>query len=154
MCVGDVAVKKMSIGNKGKYKISYKFLFTRPGLAKLLKISPMEGFIEAGGKDLAAISLTFCSTEAAHLVGNKHVSLQLLEPITGELVESFPLSISGQTKYNAFRLQPSKGETASSLLLRSQVKAKFFDFLDENRLIFVVLSSRFQRLERDFGVLF
>ena len=37
---------------------------------------------------------------------------------------------------------------------RSQRKAKFFDFLDENRLIFVVLSGRFQRLERDFGFLY
>ena len=40
------------------------------------------------------------------------------------------------------------------VLLRSQLKAKLFDFLDENRLIFVVLSGRFQRLERDFSVLF
>ena len=37
------------------------------------------------------------------------------------------------------------------ILSRSQLKAKFFDFLDENRRIFVVLSGR---LERDFGVLF
>ena len=32
------------------------------------------------------------------------------------------------------------------LLSRSQLEAKFFDFLDENRLIFVVLSGRFQNL--------
>ena len=38
------------------------------------------------------------------------------------------------------------------LLSRSQLKAKFSDSLDENRLIFVVLSGRIQRLERDFGV--
>ena len=38
--------------------------------------------------------------------------------------------------------------------LRSQLKSKFFDFLDENRLIFVVLCGRFQRLERDIVVLF
>ena len=41
-----------------------------------------------------------------------------------------------------------------SILSRSKLKAKFFDFLDENRLILVVLSGRFQKLERDFGVLF
>ena len=33
-------------------------------------------------------------------------------------------------------------------------KAKFFDFVDENRLIFVVLSGRYQTLESEFGVLF
>ena len=40
---------------------------------------------------------------------------------------------------------------------RSQLKAKFIDFLDENRLIFVVLSDRFQRiiysLERPPGLI-
>ena len=36
------------------------------------------------------------------------------------------------------------------ILSRSQLNAKFFDFLDENRLIFVVLSCRFQRLDRYF----
>ena len=30
------------------------------------------------------------------------------------------------------------------VLSRSQLKAKFFDFLDENRLIFVILSGRFK----------
>ena len=35
------------------------------------------------------------------------------------------------------------------ILSRSQLKAKFFDFLEENRRILVVLSGRFQRLERD-----
>ena len=38
-------------------------------------------------------------------------------------------------------------------LSRSQLQAKFFNFLDKNRLIFAVLSGRFQRLERDFGIL-
>ena len=40
------------------------------------------------------------------------------------------------------------------LLSRSQINTKFLDFLDDNRLIFVVLSGVFQRLEKDFGVLF
>ena len=39
-------------------------------------------------------------------------------------------------------------------LLRSQLKDKFSDFLDKNRLVFVVLSGLLQRLERNFGVLF
>ena len=40
------------------------------------------------------------------------------------------------------------------ILSRSQLDAKFFDFVDENRLMFIVLSGTFQRLESDFGVLF
>ena len=35
------------------------------------------------------------------------------------------------------------------LLSRSQLQAKCFDFLDENRIIFVVLSGHFQRLGKE-----
>ena len=66
--VGDIAVKKIGLGNKGKYRISYRFVFTRPNLMKYLVISPMEGVIEAGGKDAAQISMTFTSLEAIQLV--------------------------------------------------------------------------------------
>ena len=40
------------------------------------------------------------------------------------------------------------------LLSRSQLQAIFFDILDDNRLIFVVLNGRFQIQERRFDVLF
>ena len=39
-----------------------------------------------------------------------------------------------------------EGEKRENILLKSKLNAKFFDFLDENRLIFVVLSGRFQNL--------
>ena len=45
-------------------------------------------------------------------------------------------------------------ETSGASLSQSQLNAKFFDFLYENRLIFVGLSGRFQILKRDFGVFF
>jgi hydrocephalus-inducing protein len=122
--VGDVAEKKISLGNKGKYKIGYKFIFTRPALGRVLKISPMEGVIEPGGKDLAHISITFSCSEAMHLVGNKHVSVQLIEPVTGELVETFPLSVSTHAKYSTFRLQPSKGVTFGAVKFDSEPRTK------------------------------
>jgi hypothetical protein len=78
MRVGDYAEQKLSLGNKGKYKIGFKFVFSRPGMSKYLTISPMEGEIEPGGKDFGSISLTFCSqSDAIELVGNKHIIVQV-----------------------------------------------------------------------------
>ena len=53
-----------------------------------------------------------------------------------------------------FRQNAGMTDLSSFVLSRSQQKAEFFDFLDKNRLIFIVLSGRFERLERYFGVLF
>ena len=45
------------------------------------------------------------------------------------------------------RTMTARTMTATArILLRSKQNAEFFDFLDENRLIFVVLSGRFQNL--------
>ena len=52
---------------------------------------------------------------------------------------------------SSFTHQHSDIMTSELALSRSQLKTKFFGFLDENKLIFVVLSGRFQRLEGDFG---
>ena len=131
--VGDYATQTLSIGNKGKYKIGYRFLFTRPSISKLVKASPMTGMIEAG-TDLAKIHFVFCSpTEALYMVGNKHIHLQIFEPLTNEVVETFPLSISAHTKFNAFRLQPSKGVTFGAVRFDSAPKTKRVELRNEGQ---------------------
>jgi hydrocephalus-inducing protein len=129
--VGDIAVKKIGLGNKGKYRISYKFVFTRPNLMKYLVLSPMEGVIEAGGKDVAQISMTFTSLEAIQLVSVKHVYVQLIEPATGELVETFPLCISAVSKYSTYRLQPSKGLSFGAVKYDAEPRVKRVELRNE-----------------------
>ena len=137
----------------------------------------MSGEIEAG-TDLAKIHFVFCSpTEALHMVGNKHIHLQvpqphtpstettahplytlsmhihstnslshththtqtpthpnlvqIFEPLTNEVVETFPLSISAHTKFNAFRLQPSKGVTFGAVRFDSAPKTKRVELRNE-----------------------
>ena len=45
-----------------------------------------------------------------------------------------------------FLFQKMVHQSGDELLLKSKKNAKFFDFQDENRLIFVVLSDHFQNL--------
>lgn len=133
--VGDIAVKKIGLGNKGKYIIGYKFVFNRPSLMKYLVISPMEGVIEAGGRDIAQISMTFTSLEVMQLVSVKHVSVQLIEPATGELVETFPLCVSAVTKYSAFRLQRSRGLSFGAVKYDSEPRVKRVEIRNEGTYI-------------------
>lgn len=133
--VGDIAVKKIGLGNKGKYKISYKFIFNRPSLMKYLIISPMEGVIEAGGRDVAQISMTFTASEVMQLVSVKHVSVQLIEPATGELVETFPLCVSAVTKYSTYRLQPSRGLSFGAVKYDSEPRVKRVEIRNEGTYI-------------------
>ncbi|RYH22951.1 hypothetical protein EON65_18485, partial [archaeon] len=98
--VGDYATQTLKMGNKGKYKIGYAFNFTKTSIADLITISPMEGTIETGIA-LSEIKVTFCAKASeVHLKGNSEIMVQIKEPLTGEIVETFPLLISAQSKFN------------------------------------------------------
>ena len=122
--VGDYAVQTLKMANKGKYQIGYAFKFSTSFIASLVKIEPMEGLI-ASGSALAEMKVTFCSKDGEVLLkNNKDVVVQIIEPITKEVVETFPLLLSAQVKYNKFRLQPSKGISFGAVRFDSEAKTK------------------------------
>ena len=121
----------MKMGNKGKYKIGYSFKITSPLMQNLIKIEPMEGTVEYGNT-LADIKVTFCSTSSELILrGNKDIIVQISEPLTGEIVEKFPLFISSNVKYNKFRLQPSKGLQFGAVRFDSEAKTKRVELRNE-----------------------
>eukprot|EP01034_Spumella_vulgaris_P022205 gene22205-28319_t len=129
--VGDYAVQTVKMGNKGKYKIGYSFKISSAAMEGLVKIEPMEGTIETGAA-LAEIKVTFCSKLGEVLLrGNKDIIVQISEPITGEIVEKFPLFVSAQSKYSKFRLQPSKGISFGAVRFDSEAKTKTVELRNE-----------------------
>lgn len=129
--MGDYAIQSMKMGNKGKYKIGYSFKINTPLLSSLIKIEPMEGTIDYGNT-LAEIKVTFCSKAGEIILrNNKDVIVQISEPLTGEIVEKFPLFISANAKYNKFRLQPSKGLQFGAVRFDSDAKTKRVELRNE-----------------------
>ena len=71
------------------------------------------------------------------------IHLQIFEPLTNEVVETFPLSISAHTKFNTFRLQPSKGVTFGAVKFDSAPKTKRVELRNEGQfeMTYVVCGS-------------
>mmetsp|Transcript_44292 Transcript_44292/g.77261 ORF Transcript_44292/g.77261 Transcript_44292/m.77261 type:complete len:86 (-) Transcript_44292:290-547(-) len=68
----------------------------------------MEGLIETGTA-LVEIKVTFSSREGETLLkSNKDAIVEIVEPLTIEIVGKSPLFISAQAKDTKFCLQPSK----------------------------------------------
>ncbi len=134
--VGDYATQAIKIGNKGKYQIGYKFLISKPVIANLVTIDSMEGTIDAGDTQ-AEIKLTLCSKEAEVLLkGNKDIRVQISEPLSGEVVETFPLYISCDARFNRFRLQPSKGVSFGAARFDADPKTKRVELRNESKFDF------------------
>jgi hydrocephalus-inducing protein len=138
--VGDYAVQSMKMGNKGKYKIAYSFKINTPAMQNLIKIEPMEGTVDYGTA-LSEIKVTFCSKNGEVMLrNNKDITVQIIEPLTGEIVEKFPLLISANVKYNRFRLQPSKGLQFGAIRFDSEPKTKRVELRNEGLTLFLILS--------------
>eukprot|EP01033_Poteriospumella_lacustris_P008315 gene8315-5998_t len=130
--VGDYAIQTLKIGNKGKYKIGYSFHPQTPAIAELIKLEPMEGTLDPG-TNLAEVKLTFCAKDGEiHLKGNGDILMHITEPLTGEIVEKFPLLISAHAKYNRFRLQPSKGISFGAIRFDADPRVKRAELRNES----------------------
>ena len=130
--VGDFAVQTLKMGNKGKYKIGYAFSLTE-AIAELVKIEPMEGTIDPGNA-LADIKVTLCArTGEIGLKSNSEIKVNISEPTTGEIVETFPLLITGQAKFNRFRLQPSKGISFGAIRFDADPRVKRAELRNESK---------------------
>ena len=131
--VGDFASQIVKVGNKGKYKIGYKFILSKPSIAALVAIEPAEGTIEPGAA-LAEVKLTFCAKIGETLLkANRDVKVQISEPTTGEIVETFPLYLNANAKFNKFRIQPSKGISFGSVRFDAAAKTKRVEIRNEGQ---------------------
>eukprot|EP01041_Mallomonas_annulata_P003640 gene3640-7257_t len=130
--VGDYVPQLVRMGNKGKYAIGYKISIKRAATAAMLTIEPSEGTIEPGQD--AAITLTFCSkTSEQKMKGNKDIKVSISEPLTGEIVEEFPLLISMNAKFNRFRMQPSKGISFGAIRFDSATQTKSVEIRNDGQ---------------------
>ena len=142
--VGDYAKQSMKLANKGKYKIAFKVNIIKPAVANLLKIEPMEGFIEAGALP-AELLVTFCSVNGEiQLKQNKDVKIEISEPLTGETVDLFPLYVSAQARFNRYRMQPAKGVSFGAVRFDAEAKTKRVEIRNEGKFdfTFVVCSAQ------------
>lgn len=131
--VGDFASQTLKMGNRGKYRIGYSFAFSKPYIQELITISPMEGTIETGNS-MAEIKVTFCSKASEVILkSNSDVVVKINEPLTGEVVETFPLLVTVQSKFNTFRLQPSKGISFGAVRFDADARVKRAELRNESQ---------------------
>jgi hypothetical protein len=150
--VGDYASQVMKVANKGKYKIGFKFQIPKGQMSNLIKIEPDEGAIEPGTNGVAEVKVTFCCTAGElNMKANKEIRVMISEPLTGELVEQFPLYISAVAKYNAFRMQPAKGLAFGAVRFDYESKSKRVELRNEGNFefVYVICPSRAEVEELD-----
>jgi len=151
MRVGDTAVNKFSLRNRGKYEISYNFSFKRPSISNNFTVSPMEGKIEPGGA--AEISLTFTSSTETTLRNNRDIRCIVSEPHTGEAIEQFTVSVSVASFYSRIRLQPARGLNFGAIKYNEPPRQRRFELKNEGLFEFTFTVTGHEPDEESLGAI-
>ena len=105
--VGESLEKTFTLRNQGKYAIKFDFGIRRKSTKECFTVTPSQGALEPEGS--TEITVKFTSERVVRFKNTKDIRCSVQEPTTGELFESFDLTVSAESVYSTFRLQPQSG---------------------------------------------
>ena len=105
--VGESLEKTFTLRNQGKYSIKYDFGVRRKNTRECFTVTPSQGALDPEGSE--EITVKFHSERVMRFKNTKDIRCSVQEPTTGELFESFDLTVSAESVYSTFRLQPQSG---------------------------------------------
>ena len=105
--VGESLEKTFTLRNQGKYAIKFDFGIRRKSTKECFTVTPSQGSLDPEGSE--EITVKFTSERVVRFKNTKDIRCSVQEPTTGELFESFDLTVSAQSVYSSFRLQPQSG---------------------------------------------
>ena len=77
-------------------------------MLKLFSVEPMKGVLAPDAEQRLAVS--FNSTREVRLRDNKDIRCMIMEANTGEVFETFDVTVSVRSVFSKFRLHPQRGE--------------------------------------------
>lgn len=105
--VGQSKTLQMSVKNKGKYPVLYKFTLADKTLSKYLAISPMDGTSPVNDKG-TPINITFKGTNVCIFANRKAINLKVTETQTNSVTIQQSFTFSARTCYNQFSVSSGK----------------------------------------------
>uniref|UniRef100_T1J490 Uncharacterized protein n=1 Tax=Strigamia maritima TaxID=126957 RepID=T1J490_STRMM len=115
----------VSLKNKGKYDILYKFDFLSSELLfdtqKLLSISPSEGRLGPNDKTTTAVQFTVMCTKELTLNEVPLAMCKLIEPakVMDSVVAEIPIKVTLRAQYSRYKVRPEFGINFGPLVLGS-----------------------------------
>ena len=110
--------------NKGKYEVGYKFMFDSPATAELFTLTPSFGTLQPSEKP-NPIQIIFKSAKEYHLANKSCLQCIIFEPITGEITDTIPISITVSSVFSKFIISPKRDLPFGSLVHGSKASKQF-----------------------------
>ena len=122
--VGDSKTIQMSMRNRGKYPLNYKFTITNSNASKYLTISPMEGTSPINDKG-TQITLNFKALKVANFKNCQAFNLKIIETQTHTVTTVLNFSFNAKCYYNTFTLSCGKQLDLGVMTIGNTIKKDF-----------------------------
>ncbi|CAK4295658.1 unnamed protein product [Aphanomyces euteiches] len=130
--VGDSSTKIFQLRNRGKYDI--KVLLSIRRNKDLFQVKPLDAVIAPGKTQ--PIEVTFKSESELSLRDCKDIKCVIMETMTGEIYNEFPVLLHVRSVFSKFRLQPARGISFGSMRFNEEKKIKHVELRNDGEFTF------------------
>ncbi|KAI8900319.1 hypothetical protein BC833DRAFT_523632 [Globomyces pollinis-pini] len=103
--VSDDGKQLVTLKNKGKYEVGFRFIFDSNVYQELLSITPTQGIIQPSEKPFF-VQVIFKTSNELYLKEASILKCIVFEPATGEVTASIPVKVSGRAVFSKFTVLP------------------------------------------------
>jgi hypothetical protein len=123
--VVDAQESALTLVNRGKYDVGFKFVMRGKLMREILSFEPSEGTLEPGGTELK-VEVKLKTEGELDLVANTDVRIQFTEILTGEMMNdlTMPLKLWAHAVYSKYAVVP-RGINFGPMIYSSQRERSF-----------------------------
>ncbi|KAJ3260794.1 hypothetical protein HK103_007357 [Boothiomyces macroporosus] len=103
--VSEDGKQLVTLKNKGKYEVGFRFLFDSSQFIDLLTITPSQGIIQPSEKPFF-VQIIFKTASEISLKEYPVLKCIVFEPATGEVTASIPVRVTGRAVFSKFLVTP------------------------------------------------
>jgi hypothetical protein len=103
--VGEDGKQLVTLKNKGKYEVGFRFIFDSAVFVDLINITPPQGIIQPSEKPFF-VQIIFKSNTEIALKDYPVLKCIVFEPSTGEVTASIPVKVSARSVFSKYTILP------------------------------------------------
>jgi adenylate kinase family enzyme len=113
--VGEDGKQLVTLKNKGKYEVGFRFIFDSAVFVDLINITPPQGIIQPSEKPFF-VQIIFKSNTEIALKDYPVLKCIVFEPSTGEVTASIPVKVSARSVFSKYTILPMRDLNFGALI--------------------------------------
>jgi hydrocephalus-inducing protein len=114
----------LTLKNKGKYEVGFRYIFDNKDLANLFTVAPQQGIMQPSDKPFP-VQVIFKANREISVRDFNNLKCQFFEPTTGEVTATVPIKLMARAVFSRYSIMPARDLNFGALIHGSKVSRQF-----------------------------